>query len=147
MYLTETGLELVLIPSFSHFLSLHLPPLSVLTHLLKNSLGGNAKTIMIAAVSPASINYEEVLSRSPNLSSIHVLHYYVSLLSSPLTRNQYLLSPSDSNFPARSLTTRINSTPASDARHARISNPLSRGFGEEIGVLVAEDIPSVAVLY
>jgi len=30
--------------------------------LLKNSLGGNAKTIMIAAVSPASVNYDETLS-------------------------------------------------------------------------------------
>ena len=35
---------------------------SVLTMLLQNSLGGNAKTIMIAAVSPASINYDETLS-------------------------------------------------------------------------------------
>ena len=35
---------------------------SVLTMLLQNSLGGNAKTIMIAALSPADINYEETLS-------------------------------------------------------------------------------------
>mmetsp|Transcript_46333 Transcript_46333/g.79913 ORF Transcript_46333/g.79913 Transcript_46333/m.79913 type:complete len:1029 (-) Transcript_46333:99-3185(-) len=35
---------------------------SVLTHLLKNSLGGNARTTMIAAISPADINYEETLS-------------------------------------------------------------------------------------
>ncbi|KAK3784099.1 hypothetical protein RRG08_066087, partial [Elysia crispata] len=35
---------------------------SVLTKLLKNALGGNSKTIMIAAVSPADINYEESLS-------------------------------------------------------------------------------------
>eukprot|EP00753_Platysulcus_tardus_P020392 PLAT8018.2.p1 GENE.PLAT8018.2~~PLAT8018.2.p1 ORF type:complete len:1234 (-),score=747.63 PLAT8018.2:64-3765(-) len=35
---------------------------SVLTHLLKDSLGGNAKTIMIAALSPASVNYDETLS-------------------------------------------------------------------------------------
>ena len=35
---------------------------SVLTQLLKNSLGGNAKTIMIAAVSPADVNYPETLS-------------------------------------------------------------------------------------
>ena len=35
---------------------------SVLTMLLKNSLGGNAKTIMIAAISPASVNYAETLS-------------------------------------------------------------------------------------
>eukprot|EP00741_Cyanophora_paradoxa_P015133 tig00020848_g14604.t1 len=35
---------------------------SVLTWLLKESLGGNAKTIMIAAISPADINFEESLS-------------------------------------------------------------------------------------
>ena len=35
---------------------------SVLTMLLQNSLGGNAKTIMIAALSPADINYDETLS-------------------------------------------------------------------------------------
>ena len=35
---------------------------SVLTHLLKSALGGNAKTIMIAAISPAGINYAETLS-------------------------------------------------------------------------------------
>jgi len=34
---------------------------SVLTKLLKNSLGGNAKTIMIAALSPADINFDETL--------------------------------------------------------------------------------------
>ena len=40
---------------------------SALTWLLKESLGGNAKTIMIAALSPADVNYEETLStlRSP----------------------------------------------------------------------------------
>ena len=35
---------------------------AVLTHLLKNSLGGNAKTTMIAAISPADCNYNESLS-------------------------------------------------------------------------------------
>lgn len=35
---------------------------SALTKLLKNALGGNSKTIMIAALSPADINYEETLS-------------------------------------------------------------------------------------
>ncbi|ESO96408.1 hypothetical protein LOTGIDRAFT_115884, partial [Lottia gigantea] len=35
---------------------------SCLTKLLKNALGGNSKTIMIAAVSPADINYDESLS-------------------------------------------------------------------------------------
>ncbi|XP_071656370.1 kinesin-like protein KIF1C isoform X7 [Patagioenas fasciata] len=35
---------------------------SVLTWLLKESLGGNSRTAMIAALSPADINYEETLS-------------------------------------------------------------------------------------
>ncbi|XP_077303085.1 kinesin-like protein KIF13A [Lithobates pipiens] len=35
---------------------------SVLTFLLKNSLGGNSKTIMLATVSPAADNYQETLS-------------------------------------------------------------------------------------
>ena len=35
---------------------------SVLTWLLKESLGGNARTVMIAALSPADINYDETLS-------------------------------------------------------------------------------------
>ena len=34
---------------------------SVLTKLLQNALGGNSKTIMIAALSPADINYNETL--------------------------------------------------------------------------------------
>lgn len=35
---------------------------SSLTFVLKNALGGNSKTIMICAISPAFLNYEETLS-------------------------------------------------------------------------------------
>jgi len=35
---------------------------SVLTWLLKDSLGGNSKTAMVATISPAADNYEETLS-------------------------------------------------------------------------------------
>ena len=35
---------------------------SVLTYILKNALGGNSKTLMICAVSPAFDNYDETLS-------------------------------------------------------------------------------------
>ena len=35
---------------------------SKLTFLLRDSLGGNSKTIMICAISPSSDNYEESLS-------------------------------------------------------------------------------------
>ena len=34
---------------------------SNLTRILQNALGGNAKTIMICAISPAALNYEETL--------------------------------------------------------------------------------------
>ena len=34
----------------------------MLTKLLQNALGGNSKTVMIAAISPADINYDESLS-------------------------------------------------------------------------------------
>ena len=33
-----------------------------MTYLLKNSLGGNSKTIMIAALAPSNVNYDETLS-------------------------------------------------------------------------------------
>ena len=41
-----------------------LPPYrdSALTRILQNALGGNSKTVMICALSPASINFEETLS-------------------------------------------------------------------------------------
>ena len=35
---------------------------SKLTRLLQDSLGGNQKTVMIAALSPADYNYDETLS-------------------------------------------------------------------------------------
>ena len=35
---------------------------SVLTWLLKDNLGGNSKTVMVATISPAGDNYEETLS-------------------------------------------------------------------------------------
>ena len=35
---------------------------SMLTWLLKDSLGGNSKTVMMATISPAGDNYEESLS-------------------------------------------------------------------------------------
>lgn len=35
---------------------------SALTRILSNALGGNSKTVMICAISPATVNYEETLS-------------------------------------------------------------------------------------
>jgi len=53
---------------------------AVLTHLLKNSLGGNAKTTMIAAISPADTNYQETLStlryadRAKNIQNVAIIN-------------------------------------------------------------------------
>ncbi|CAG9857792.1 unnamed protein product [Phyllotreta striolata] len=41
---------------------------SVLTWLLRENLGGNSKTAMIAAISPADINYDETLSTLSSLA-------------------------------------------------------------------------------
>ncbi len=42
--------------------SINMSVFQVLTWLLKDSLGGNSKTAMIAAISPADVQYEETLS-------------------------------------------------------------------------------------
>ena len=47
---------------------------SVLTKLLQNALGGNSKTIMIAALSPADINYDETLS---TLRYVFIRYWYM----------------------------------------------------------------------
>jgi hypothetical protein len=36
--------------------------MAVLTWILKDNLGGNSRTVMIAAISPASTDFEESLS-------------------------------------------------------------------------------------
>ncbi|PIC40350.1 hypothetical protein B9Z55_011723 [Caenorhabditis nigoni] len=48
---------------------------SVLTCLLKNALGGNSKTIMIAAISPADINFEETLSTLRRVMTLPKLRF------------------------------------------------------------------------
>ena len=52
---------------------------SVLTYLLKESLGGNAKTSMIATVSPADINHDVSPASSAELAATHV--WYVAGVS------------------------------------------------------------------
>jgi kinesin family protein 1 len=53
---------------------------SVLTWLLKDSLGGNARTVMVAALSPADINFSETLStlryarRAKNIQNVAVVN-------------------------------------------------------------------------
>ena len=54
---------------------------SVLTWLLKESLGGNAKTVMLAAISPCDVHYEETMStlkyvdRAKNIYNAAVVYY------------------------------------------------------------------------
>lgn len=78
---------------------------SVLTWLLKDSLGGNSKTIMIAAISPADCNYGETLStlryanrakniinkptinEDPNVKLIRELREEIDKLRAQLTHN------------------------------------------------------------
>ncbi|KAJ7365464.1 Kinesin-like protein kif16b [Desmophyllum pertusum] len=51
---------------------------SVLTFLLKDSLGGNSKTVMVAAISPAECNYGETLS------TLRYAHRAKSIINMPL---------------------------------------------------------------
>ncbi|KXJ24780.1 kinesin-like protein KIF16B [Exaiptasia diaphana] len=78
---------------------------SVLTFLLKDSLGGNSKTVMLAAVSPAECNYGETLStlryaqrakniinrptvnEDPNVKLIRDLRAEIERLKSKLTES------------------------------------------------------------
>ncbi|XP_067031980.1 kinesin-like protein KIF16B [Acropora muricata] len=50
---------------------------SALTFLLKDSLGGNSKTVMVAAISPAECNYGETLS------TLRYAHRAKSIINSP----------------------------------------------------------------
>ncbi|XP_017849029.1 kinesin-like protein Klp98A isoform X1 [Drosophila busckii] len=85
---------------------------SILTWLLKDSLGGNSKTIMIAALSPADCNYSETLStlryanrakqiinkptvnEDANVKLIRELREEINKLKSMLTGDINLLQPS-----------------------------------------------------
>ena len=48
---------------------------SKLTRLLKDALGGNGMTVMIACASPSDTNYEEVL-QIKNSNNFHFLYFY-----------------------------------------------------------------------
>ncbi|XP_013103860.2 kinesin-like protein Klp98A [Stomoxys calcitrans] len=85
---------------------------SILTWLLKDSLGGNSKTIMIAALSPADCNYSETLStlryanrakniinkptinEDPNVKLIRELRDEINKLKSMLSGDIQPLQPS-----------------------------------------------------
>uniref|UniRef100_T1P9L0 Kinesin motor protein n=1 Tax=Musca domestica TaxID=7370 RepID=T1P9L0_MUSDO len=85
---------------------------SILTWLLKDSLGGNSKTIMIAALSPADCNYSETLStlryanrakniinkptinEDPNVKLIRELRDEINKLKAMLSGDIQALQPS-----------------------------------------------------
>ncbi|XP_041360770.1 kinesin-like protein KIF13A isoform X2 [Gigantopelta aegis] len=84
---------------------------SVLTWLLKDNLGGNSKTVMVATISPAADNYEETLStlryadrakrivnhavvnEDPNARIIRELREEVEALRSQLSAAQSMTAP------------------------------------------------------
>uniref|UniRef100_A0A7M4G035 Kinesin-like protein n=1 Tax=Crocodylus porosus TaxID=8502 RepID=A0A7M4G035_CROPO len=71
---------------------LHIPYRdSVLTKLLQSALGGNSKTIMIAAISPADMCYEETLSTLRYAERYSFVVFHCFSLSLPPEELQYLL--------------------------------------------------------
>ena len=56
---------------------------SKLTYLLKPFLGGNAKTAMVAALSPASINYDETLSTLRYANKVKQIKNHAVINESP----------------------------------------------------------------
>ncbi|XP_078332068.1 kinesin-like protein KIF13A isoform X4 [Crassostrea virginica] len=84
---------------------------SVLTWLLKDNLGGNSKTVMVATISPAADNYEETLStlryadrakrivnhavvnEDPNARIIRDLREEVDMLKQQLNKAQNMQAP------------------------------------------------------
>nr|KAG5693636.1 hypothetical protein BaRGS_014656 [Batillaria attramentaria] len=84
---------------------------SVLTWLLKDNLGGNSKTVMVATISPAADNYEETLStlryadrakrivnhavinEDPNARIIRELREEVEMLRQQLSAAQSMKAP------------------------------------------------------
>ena len=59
---------------------------SVLTMLLKNALGGNSKTTMVATISPALENYEQTLSTLKYGKIIYVIARSYPFINQPLSR-------------------------------------------------------------
>lgn len=73
---------------------------SVLTWLLKENLGGNSKTAMIAALSPADINYDETLSTlrlALHLTFEHEPNLVVTRCDVSITSLDTLIEPNKSS--------------------------------------------------
>jgi hypothetical protein len=59
---------------------------SSLTKLLMNALGGNSRTVMIAAISPSAINYEETLSTLRCMWHVAVNYVHRPLIDAERTK-------------------------------------------------------------
>ena len=56
---------------------------SKLTHMLKPFLGGNAKTSMVAALSPAAVNYDETLGTLKYANQVKEIKNVAKINESP----------------------------------------------------------------
>ncbi|KAI1894680.1 hypothetical protein AGOR_G00118250 [Albula goreensis] len=96
---------------------------SVLTWLLKDSIGGNSKTIMIATISPAHMNYRETLS------TLRYAHRAKNILNKP-TVNE------DSNVrlirELRDEITRLKSLLTKGGQNAEGDSPVILGMEERL---------------
>jgi len=59
---------------------------SILTKLLQNSLGGNSKTIMFAALSPTDVNYDETLSTLRFVDRVKRIKNHVIINENPIDK-------------------------------------------------------------
>jgi hypothetical protein len=75
---------------------------SVLTWLLKDNLGGNSKTLMVATISPAENNYEETLSTLRCVIPT-LLPIYLSRKIVPFFRQHRFSKKDDRSFRERML--------------------------------------------
>ncbi|KAI9655001.1 MAG: kinesin-like protein Klp8 [Trizodia sp. TS-e1964] len=113
---------------------------SVLTWLLKDSLGGNSMTAMIAAISPADINFEETLStlryadsakriknhavvnEDPNARMIRELKEELAQLRSKLSGSAAIGGPADEQYsPETPLEQQIVSITQADGTIKKVS--------------------------
>lgn len=115
---------------------------SVLTWLLKESLGGNSKTTMIATVSPASVHQEETLTtlryaatarrvvnivkinEDPKIRKIRELEHEVEVLKQRLAlmENTFSVNRGRSSSVCRQSSTNYLSSPPENRRRSNISN-------------------------
>lgn len=113
---------------------------SKLTRILQDSLGGNAKTYMIACISPAEINFEEtlntlkyasrarniknkpVINRDPQSAMISALKQEVSTLKAEIKTYQKLLSQNPNEDIRACVESMKRQCPDNDVEDVKIAN-------------------------